>query len=300
MVIWVILAGFFMLLSIVLFVKIRVMRMSLNEITEELQEILPEDTNSLITVTTSDSYVCRLAEKLNEQLRSLRKEQLRLRNGNHELQNAVTNIAHDLRTPLTAISGYLELLEQENTEGKPKEYLEVICERTENLKNLTEELFRYSVIDDTIDELRFQTVALNDELEIALAAAYQTLSDHGIKPKIQIPEQTVIRELDKDALQRIFSNVLNNAAKYSSGDLSVSLEPDGTIRISNSAPSLSEIDVGKLFDRFYTVENAKGSTGLGLSIAKLLTEKMGGTINADYVNGIFLITVFFNEKQGEN
>ena len=99
--------------------------------------------------------------------------------------------------------------------------------------------------------------------------------------------------MDAAALRRIFDNILSNAVKYSDGDLTIRLWPDGTVSFSNSTPSLSRVQAEHLFDRFYTVETARNSTGLGLSIAKLLTEKMGGTITAEYENGRLQICIAF-------
>ena len=98
------------------------------------------------------------------------------------------------------------------------------------------------------------------------------------------------------ALRRIFDNILSNAVKYSDVDLAVSLLPDGAVTFSNSAPSLSRIQAERLFDRFYTAETARNSTGLGLSIAKLLTEKMSGTIAAEYENGHLQICIAFPQS----
>lgn len=133
----------------------------------------------------------------------------------------------------------------------------------------------------------------NEVLEKSLLGMYGTLSSHGITPDIEIPEVQVIRVLDKNALHRVFDNILNNAAKYSDGDLCIKLCLDGTILFSNKADELNCVQVEKLFDRFFTVDTAKGSTGLGLSIARLLTEKMGGYINAGYENGELNISVRF-------
>ena len=102
-----------------------------------------------------------------------------------------------------------------------------------------------------------------------------------------------MRKLDAAALRRIFDNILSNAAKYSSGDLAVSLLADGSVTFSNRAPALSRVQTERLFDRFYTVETARSSTGLGLSIAKLLTERMGGTITAEYKNERLCICTAF-------
>lgn len=270
-----------------------ILRHSIREVAEELEEKLRTDTNTLISISIGDSSVQLLASRINRQLRALRKERLKLQTGNDELTTAVTNISHDLRTPLTAICGYLDLLEQEPQSEKSGRYLAVIRERTDAMRSLTEELFRYSVITATTDELCMEEVFLNDILEQSLAGFYGALSARGITPELQMPEEKVVRRLDAAALRRIFDNILSNAVKYSSGDLAVSLMPDGAVTFSNSAPSLSRVQAERLFDRFYTVETARSSTGLGLSIAKLLTEKMGGTITAEYENGHLQICIAF-------
>lgn len=272
------------------------LRRSLWEIREQMREKLTTDTNTLISISTGDPCARALAEELNKQLRALREERLRLRHGDLELKAAVTNISHDLRTPLTAIAGYLDLLEQEEKSEKAGRYLSIIQERTEALKLLTEELFRYSVITSTAEELKPESVSLNSALEVSLAAFYGTLTEKGIVPDIQMPDREVVRRLDPVALRRIFSNILNNAVKYSDGDLAVALSGDGTVIFSNSARELTEVQAGKLFDRFYTVASARNSTGLGLSIAKLLTERMGGTISAHCENNRLSIRIRFPDN----
>lgn len=276
-----------------LLIYLLILRSSIREVAEELEEKLRTDTNTLISISTGDSSVQLLASRINAQLQALRKERLKLQTGNDELTTAVTNISHDLRTPLTAICGYLDLLEQEPQSEKSGRYLAVIRERTDAMRSLTEELFRYSVITATADELDMQAVRLNDILEQSLAGFYGALSARGITPEIRMPEAAVIRELDAAALRRIFDNILSNAVKYSDGDLTIRLRPDGSVTFSNRASSLSRVQAERLFDRFYTVETARNSTGLGLSIAKLLTEKMGGTITAEYESGHLQICIAF-------
>lgn len=284
----------FLALSVLfLLLYLLILRHSIREAAEELDEKLRTDTNTLISISTGDRTVRTLAAQINNQLRALRKERLKLQNGNAELSAAVTNVSHDLRTPLTAICGYLDLLEQEPQSEKAQRYLAVVRERTDAMRSLTEELFRYSVITATTDELCMEEVFLNDILEQSLAGFYGALSARGITPELQMPEEKVVRRLDAAALRRIFDNILSNAVKYSSGDLAVSLMPDGAVTFSNSAPSLSRVQAERLFDRFYTVETARSSTGLGLSIAKLLTEKMGGTITAEYESGHLQICIAF-------
>jgi signal transduction histidine kinase len=172
--------------------------------------------------------------------------------------------------------------------------VEQISNRTEALKTLTEELFRYSVI-SSVSDLSYEKVNVGRVLEDTLISFYGAFEQKNITPNISLPDGVIIRSLDKSALSRIFGNIISNAVKYSDGDFSVIMTESGEITFSNTASELSSVDVGKLFDRFYTVDSARKSTGLGLSIAKLLTERMGGCISADYKGNTLSITLSFEE-----
>lgn len=272
------------------------LRASLKEVARELNDKLKTDTNTLVSISSGDRAMRTLASEINCQLHLLRKERLKLQHGDMELKNAVTNISHDLRTPLTAICGYLDLLMQQPQSKATERYLSVIRERTDAMRGLTEELFRYSVIAGTTEELHFEPVCLNDILEQSLAGFYGTLSERGIVPDIALSEQPIERTLDRHALRRIVDNILSNAAKYSDGDLSVRLSPDGTVWFENHAKDLDAMQTAHLFERFYTVNTARSGTGLGLSIAKLLTEKMGGNVIAEYNEGKLRIFVRFPDR----
>jgi len=288
---WII-CGAFAVVIIILAIKIRMMQKSVDEICSCLSEHLSSDTNQLITVSSSDKHVRLLASEIAKQLAELRRQRRQYINGDRELKEAVTNISHDLRTPLTAICGYLELLEAEEMTDNTRRYVEQISNRTEALKALTEELFRYSVI-SSVSDLSYEKVNIGRVLEDTLISFYGAFEQKKISPNISLPDGVIIRSLDKSALSRIFGNIISNAVKYSDGDFAVTMTDAGEITFSNTASELSSVDVGKLFDRFYTVDSARKSTGLGLSIAKLLTERMGGCISADYKGNMLSITLSF-------
>ncbi len=290
---WII-CGAFAVVIIILAIKIRMMQKSMDEICSCLSEHLSSDTNQLITVSSSDKHVRHLASEIAKQLAELRRQRRQYINGDRELKEAVTNISHDLRTPLTAICGYLELLEAEEMTDNTRRYVEQIANRTEALKSLTEELFRYSVI-SSVSDLSYEKVDVGRVLEDTLISFYGAFEQKNITPNISLPDGVIIRSLDKSALSRIFGNIISNAVKYSDGDFTVIMTNTGEITFSNTASELSSVDVGKLFDRFYTVDSARKSTGLGLSIAKLLTERMGGCISADYKGNTLSITFSFKE-----
>ena len=291
---WVVI-GILVFIMGVLVVKIYLLQKAAREIKEGFADRLITDTNTLIDISSHDKYMRELANTINIQLRKLRADRHRFQQGDMELKNAVSNISHDLRTPLTAICGYLDLLEQEEKSTTVERYIEVIRNRTEILKQLTEELFRYSVIITTEDDMIKEAVEINRVLEESIAAFYVTLNERKIIPSIEMPESKVICYLDGSALARVFSNLLNNAIKYSDGDLDIILSETGEVIFANTASGLNEVQVGKLFDRFYTVEAARKSTGLGLAIAKTLVEQMNGTISAKYENNRLSICILLSD-----
>lgn len=272
------------------------LRGALKEVARELDDRLKTDTNTLISISAGDRAIRALAAQINDRLLVLRRERLKLQHGDTELKNAVTNISHDLRTPLTAICGYLDLLVQEPQSEKAKGYLAVIRERTDAMCSLTEELFRYSVVTGEKENLLPERVCVNAVLEQSLAGMYGTFSGAGITPDVQIADEKVYRTVDAKALRRIFDNILSNAAKYSDGDLRVSFDSDCNASFENGAAKLDAVQAQRLFDRFFTVNSARGGTGLGLSIAKHLTEQMGGNVCAEYHNGRLRVSVRFPKQ----
>ena len=338
--------------AVVIFVltgKIILLYRDLEEIGAQFSDRLEKDTNNRIYVTGNDRHIRAFAERLNRELGVLYESRRRYQNGDRELREAVTNISHDLRTPLTAIYGYLELAETELERGygttsctsqahdkqgreielvygntnaeRAAHYLAQIRNRADAMRALTEELFRYSIILSTsrestgnpggaaeaamVMDSNKESVVLNRFLADCLLSYYDIFTQNCIEPEISITDEEVVRFLDAGALKRVFCNILDNAVKYSrpaqngcidgtcSGQavLSVELRPDGTIIFRNSAQELDWVSCERLFDRFYTVETGRDSTGLGLSIARLLTERMGGSISASYADGMLSITV---------
>lgn len=278
---------------LVLLVRAVLIDRSLGGITKQLDEILGGDTNAEILVPSGDRRVRRLASELNSELRKLGGERRRLQNGDAEFKEAITNISHDIRTPLTAISGYIGLLEREEQSEAARRYTAVIKERSQALCELSEELFKYSIAISAQNDLRSEPLDINAVLQESIIAYYAALTDKNIEPELDLPDHPVIRNADKTALMRVFGNVIGNAIKYSEGDLKVRLLDNGTVTFSNSAPGLDAVQAGKLFNRFYTVRSAQNSTGLGLSIAKRLTEQMGGSIDAAAEDGVLTVRVSF-------
>ena len=294
-----ILAGVCVMIAVILLIRNILIQHDLRNLTEQIEEKLNGDTNVSLYITGRNKYLRQTAGTLNAQLNQLRKQQIQFQHGNAELKNAVTNISHDLRTPLTAICGYLDMMENADAETRMR-YLRIMKERAELMKHLTEEMFRYSVILSEKPEVQNEKVCINQVLEDSIMGFYAALSERGIVPEVHLTEKRITANLNKEQLSRIFSNLLNNALKYSGGDLSIVLSDSGEISFSNIAKELSAVKVEQLFDRFYTVDSAHHSTGLGLSIARTLAERMGGTISAEYAEERLSIRLCFSGQIIQN
>ena len=276
---------------ILLIAKIYTLKKSAWEISEQFADRLKNDTNNPVYVTSSDKNIKQLADSINTQLSILRKEQLSYINGNNELKNSITNISHDLRTPLTTIRGYLDIAKKTDDTQKLHRYMDIISERTEAMQKLTEELFCYSMIVSKDEAPELEDVYINQLLAESISSFYPVLTQNSITPSIDITDEKIIRRVNKESMSRVFSNILNNAVKYSKGDLDIRLDDSGVITFSNTADEITAVQAEQLFDRFYTVETARGSTGLGLHIARYLLSVMGGSIAAYYENGKLTFTI---------
>lgn len=289
----------FYLFLIVLFIaiffilKVLIMKQEIKNIGSCLTDIINTDTNNLITINTNDKKLKELANLLNDSLKNLRKLELEYKNGNKELKASITNISHDLRTPLTAIRGYLDLMDNDNLSEKQIKYLNIIDSKVNDLTFLTEQLFDFSKTLDIQDEMKCESIIINDILEDTIASFYSLFVSNNITPNINMCNDKVIRVLNKNMVKRIFENIISNAIKYSKEDLNIKLYSNGTIEFSNKADNLDQVCLEKLFDRYYTVQSAKKSNGIGLSIAKQLVDLSGGKIEAKYKNNILIIKIEF-------
>lgn len=278
----------------VLIIKVLLLERAFGEIDGQVKDHLDGTNSSAFALSTSDRNARKLANGLNGALQELHEERVFLKDGDRRMKANVTAISHDIRTPLTAINSYVELLENETDETKRKEYLERIKERTSELKDLTGELFKYSVSSEMQydSQLSTEELDLQSIIENSLISFYKEFTSKGISPETDLPVEKVMVNANRKTLMRIFDNVFSNAAKYASS-LSVKLTEDGVVTVSNDAPELTAVQVSRLFDKYYTVRDGSNSTGLGLSIAKDLISKNGGSISADLNEGMLTITLRF-------
>ena len=286
----------------VLILKITILKGSIRQIRREFKERDELNSSAKIGISFRDADLCGLTDDLNKTLEKMRKKYNLYVQGDSEVKQTIGNASHDLRTPLTAIIGYLELAKGKMQAGEDiTSYLDIIENRARYMKELTDELFEFSGIigDNDREELQTEEIEINRVLEDSIIDYYSVLSDNGIEPVVEITEEPVVRSLNRHALERIFANLLSNAVKYSQGDLKITLAGSGEIIFENYAPEITEIQVQQLFDRFYTLRTGRNSTGLGLAIARNLVTQLNGTIAAKRIEKNLVIRISFPKSLGE-
>lgn len=288
----------FLIISLVLIIIFLIyyiisINISIKEIEDNIDIILNNDTNKLITISTNNKRLNRLTAILNTSLKKIRKLGITYKNGNKELQESITNISHDLRTPLTAIKGYIDVIKKEKSKKKIVEYLKIIENKSEDLVILTEQLYDYSKSLDLKDNLKKEKVCINDILEDTILSYYALIKKKNLTPEINITTKRIYRKIDKNMAIRILENIISNTIKYTDEDIKITLLDNGKIIIKNKSHVLDNTTVNKMFDRYYTIESGSNTSGIGLSIAKQLVNINGGKITAKYSQGYLIVELEF-------
>lgn len=214
------------------------------------------------------------------------------------IADTYTNLSHDIRTPLTSLDGYFQLMEEcENVEDQ-RRYLNIIHERIHSLNEMLEELFMFTKLKNESYSLELTPCCINRILKETVFSYYDDWVRRGIQPDIQITEELLSIAGNKQGLHRVIQNVIKNGLDHGEKKISIVLERKqerAVLRISNQVIHSEQIDIEHVFDRFYKadVARSKTSTGLGLSIAKELVKRMNGEISAKTEKNEFIIEMRF-------
>ncbi|MCL2405476.1 MAG: HAMP domain-containing histidine kinase [Defluviitaleaceae bacterium] len=261
----------------------------IRQLGKSLSEIINTDTNAQLCTNTFDKDVTALLGSANDLLAKSRRDFIEAQRTEEDLKRAITNISHDLRTPLTSAKGYLQILDGTHVDETTARYLATIRGRLENLTVLMDDLFAFSRALE--GNTSANKVNISSVLRDALSENYEELKLKGFVVESSIPDTPVYCYCDEDALKRVLQNLLKNAHTHGKEYLCVSLS--NTIKVANKADGLDSLDINRIFDRFYTADAARTHkrTGLGLAIAKELTMRMGGTISAEVRNDMLTVCI---------
>lgn len=273
------------------------LRKEIKNIAFQLNIINRSNTNSNIKLLSSVKAASGLALEINKTLDEKRKSEIEHKRMDTELRQAIANMSHDLRTPLTSIMGYIQLMEDDNLSSEEKkEYADIVKKRAESLQILISSFYDLSRLEAKEYKFELKSLNLANVLYDLIASFYKDFSNKNIEPIIDVNEKAALVIADENAVIRIFSNLLQNALKYGDKCVFISLKQDNDYVITtftNDAPDLSEEDSKHLFERFFTVDRTRtgASTGLGLAITKQLVEQMEHNMSIELSNGMLSIII---------
>lgn len=288
-------------------------RAQLRDINEQLDFLCEKDTNMLLLTDTNMADIGRLKERINRFLEQWHRQREAAAKKEQMISDTYTNLSHDIRTPLTSLDGYFQLLRDETDKSAQEHYIDIIQERITSLKDMLEELFMFTKLKNDSFKLELSNCCVSRLLKQTVFSYYEEWKKQGIEPSLDICEDTIFITANVQALRRVFQNVIKNALVHGQKSICIQMRQQDScncrasddertsknrivhILVSNDVKNPDDIDVDKVFERFYKADEARSisSSGLGLSIAKELVERMGGSIEARLEGKRFVVEILF-------
>lgn len=289
-----ILAGIIILQSIIMWKYQR----QVKDICRQLAFLMKHDSNMLIHREFGLGGIGMLSDRLNDLLELRRKEKQYYQEKETLIADTYTNLSHDIRTPLTSLDGYFQLMEACENVEEQRRYLNIIHERIHSLNEMLEELFMFTKLKNESYRLELTSCCINRILKETVFSYYDDWVRREIQPDIQITEEQLYIDGNKQGLSRIIQNVIKNGLDHGEKKIRIVLKREqnqAVLRISNQVIASEQIDIEHVFDRFYKADAArsKTSTGLGLSIAKEFVRRMNGEIGAKIEENEFIVEMSF-------
>jgi len=293
------------ILTVILAVSVAVLiavlvkiRAQLRDINEQLDFLCEKDTNMLLLTDTNMADIGRLKECINRFLEQWHRQREAAAKKEQMISDTYTNLSHDIRTPLTSLDGYFQLLKDETDKSEQEHYIDIIQERITSLKDMLEELFMFTKLKNDSFKLELSNCCVSRLLKQTVFSYYEEWKKQGIEPSLDICEDTIFITANAQALRRVLQNVIKNALVHGQNSICIQMKQKNKmvhILVSNDVKNPDDIDVDKVFERFYKADEARSisSSGLGLSIAKELVERMGGSIEARLEGKRFVVEIQF-------
>lgn len=274
------------LIAVVYIVRYYILTYSLKNIVKQLKDVKDDSNNDrLILITSFQKDIEELSILINEYIKANSSIRINAEDKVNKLRSQIENISHDLRTPLTSMLGYIKLLDKESLSSEDKESLDIIEKKARSLQRLICNFYDLSRLEMDDYNVNIEQIDIVRFIKENMLGAYQQLEESKLKVELNIGEKPIYINGDNDSLERIFHNMVVNATRYAKSYFNVNVitqDNNVTISFENDTTDLKEDDVSHLFERFYMNDKSrsKQGTGLGLTISKLLVEKMGGEVEA--------------------
>lgn len=280
---------------LILFLYIIFILKQLKSISKQLDKRLIENTRQPLNIELFNKTITNLSKNINRCLKLEEKRRLESINDQKQFKELISNISHDLRTPLTSIKGYQQLLEKTPLDKHQVQLLKTAQKSTDELGLLIENFFEYSYLVTAKTEPNFKKININNLIVECVLSYIAIFEEKNLNVNIkETPPVFVLG--DKNMLIRIIENLLNNCAKHSLGDIDIKIEflQNAKITFTNPINQDTNINVDKLFHRFYTSDSTRNkSTGLGLSIVEFLVKQMDGNVGAYLNKTDHTLSIFF-------
>lgn len=292
--------GLLSAILIIVVINLIFKKREINKITLDLKRLNREGKTEKLRLGVPNKNIENLIIEINKLIDDKKEKEAIYKEKDMELRDAIANMSHDLRTPLTSIMGYVYLLNDENLkEDEKREYLKIIEKRALVLNGLITNFYGLSRIQADQYEITLEPIKLEIVLGEIIAAFYETLYEKFGEPEIEIEEGLNIVLGDKESLNRIFTNLTENIIKHGEGEVKISLRKEKNniiIEFSNKAEALEAKDINRIFEKFFTRDRMRTgqNTGLGLAIVKLLVEKQGQKIEAKKVGNRLVINIIWS------
>lgn len=273
------------------------LKTQIKSIGKQLEAISEGKTEKKIDISLLDRDIEYLAININRNINFQRQLRIDVLRNEEKLKDSIASISHDLRTPLTSIMGYLQLLEKSELSDKQKEKVDILKKKSELLQNLITSFFEITIIESDNVNVKLEKINLNNFISDIMLSSIYSFKNANIEPIFDLADNTIFIEADKLILQRIIQNLISNTLKYANGYIEILLvqKEHAELIFENKVQNPENINVNLLFEKFYTADKARsaGSTGLGLAIVKLLAEKINAKVAAEIDGDNLTVKIIF-------
>lgn len=288
-----------LLLLISLLINILMIK-EINSICEQVRFLINNNSQMRINTSFSIKTFMEFAEIINNFLDSYHNKEKAYINKEKYLQNTIRGLSHDIRTPLTSLDGYLQLIADNKENINNDKYFSIMRNRISSLNNILDQLFTFVKLQENEYKLEMEKIDFTSLALQTLFNYYEDFKFRNIEPKINFPNNKIFINANTDALERIFQNIYKNILEHGQNPISLSISEDEKKLIfvsKNKTKDDLTINKDDVFKEFYKASNSRNgsSTGLGLAITKALVEKLNGKITADISDNYFAIEISFNK-----
>lgn len=291
-----ILAAISTLIAIICVIYIVMIRRQIKDVCRQIKFINDYRSNKRISTDLHNRDILELADSVNGLIAEKRRIKIQADNNERAFKDTISGISHDIRTPLTSLDGYFQLMKNSSNSELNEKYSKIISGRIRALQDMTEQLFTFVKLENPSYTLECEPINLTQTMCDVMFSFYDDIVNSGLEPQVNIPNEIFTVNANSAGIKRVLQNIIKNSLVHGERDLFVTLrqcDEFAEISVGNKISEDEEIDVSRVFDRFYKAEASrkKGSTGLGLFIAKQLVERMGGQIHAELNERIFTIII---------